>query len=345
MPPKDVFILGAGFSKAISSQMPTMKELTKKVKERIQQDGWSLPLPLLDDEQRGRALEENIELWMTYLSQSQPWLNESFVQDNQALATRIRFYIKEVIEATEKETSMRPSSVPDWLSTLIKQWSIQEASVITLNYDTLVERAALTLSDSDINGGEGLSPGQIYPPYVTNVMSRAGAPVFDDKIHAFAYYKLHGSVNWHYSGRQDYYGETIFYSGVSPWGSKSSDLEKASRSFSRDMQSLIIPPVAEKTTFFNNETVRWLWRDAGNELDGAKRVFVIGYSLPVSDLGMRFFLKHNLPVMNTKWYIVDTCPSVVSLYKKLLAPQQTISKDFIGIDAVRNLAEAYPCLP
>ena len=58
---KDVFILGAGFSKAINDQMPTMKELTAAVSERIESSELTLPPPLRDSEDRGRALENNIE--------------------------------------------------------------------------------------------------------------------------------------------------------------------------------------------------------------------------------------------------------------------------------------------
>ena len=128
MADKDVFILGAGFSKAISPRMPTMNELTDEVRWRIENSELSLPVPLMDSEDRG--------------------------------------------------------------------------------------------------------------------------------LDTFTYFKLHGSVNWLYSGRENFFGETIFYSDVSPWGSCIADFERDSRLSAEDKQSLIIPPVTEKTTYFNNETVR-----------------------------------------------------------------------------------------
>ncbi len=57
----DVFILGAGFSKAIHSGMPTLADLTDEVARRLRGSECSLPQPLMD-------LENNIELWITYLS-------------------------------------------------------------------------------------------------------------------------------------------------------------------------------------------------------------------------------------------------------------------------------------
>ena len=55
------------------------------------------------------------------------------------------------------------------------------------------------------------------------------------------------------------------------------------------MEALIIPPVTEKTTYFRNETVGRVWWEAAQALRHAARVFVIGYALARSDLGMRAF--------------------------------------------------------
>ena len=283
-------------------------------------------------------------MWMTYLSQRQPWLDESFNQYNLAVATRIRRYIREVIEQSTSD-SMATTSLPQWLASLIEQWSLRQVIVITLNYDTLVERAASALTNPDINAGKGISPNQLYPLYFSNIRSRSALVFGPDPLDTFTYHKLHGSVNWHYSGREDFYGETIFYSDVSPWGPEQHDYEKESRLSAGDKEPLIIPPVAEKTTFFSNETVRRLWQEASDHLEGATRVFVIGYSLPMSDLGMRFFLKRSLPTQGTPWYIIDTNNNMIARYRDLLAPQQTICADFVGKDAVSRFADAYPGIP
>ena len=339
---KDVFILGAGFSKAINARMPTMQELTHAVSESIENSELCLPPPLRDPENRGRELENNIELWMSYLSHRQPWLNESFNQYNLAVATRIRRYIREIIE---KRTSESMAFTTEWFRPLVERWSFQRASVITLNYDTLVERVANSISNPDINYGNSITLSQVYPPYFSNIRSRHSNLLDADKLDTFVYLKLHGSVNWHYSGREHFYGETIFYSDVSPWGQKRQHHELEARRSAGDKDTLIIPPVAEKTTFFSNETVRRLWQEASDHLEGATRVFVIGYSLPISDIGMQFFLKRSLPLQGTTWYIIDTCNKVIDRYRTLLEPQQTVCGDLIGKDAVCRFAGVYPNIP
>ena len=55
---RDVFILGAGFSKAICMQMPTMVELGAEVRKRLAEvPSFSSAIP--------DSLGDNIELWMT----------------------------------------------------------------------------------------------------------------------------------------------------------------------------------------------------------------------------------------------------------------------------------------
>ena len=343
----DVFILGAGFSKAINSQMPTMNELTIEVLQRLVSP---LPPPLQDPENRGRELDNNIELWMTYLSQSQPWLDRRFNMSNQALAIEVRRLIRDIITRSSLGSMTPPiaittdlrSSEPIWLDRLIAQWNARRVSVITLNYDTLVERAAMAFSNPAINNGEGIPPSQVYPPYFSNIRSRRVSLVSSSPLETFTFYKLHGSVNWHYSGMEDFYGETIFYSDVSPWGSNPDPREIDSLSSAEDKETLIIPPVAEKTTYFNNETVRRLWQEASNKLYSAERVFVIGYSLPISDLGMQFFIKQSLPSNGTPWYIVNTDTDVTNRYSDLLEPQQTVVDEYVGEDdPVSRFVDAY----
>ncbi len=322
---KDVFILGAGFSKAISPEMPTLRELTSTIKERLKQAGdLSMPAPL------GAGMEDDIELWMTYLSHSQPWLDKSSNQYNKALATRINQYIFEAI--SESTASVVTSSPPEWLPLLIHAWHQRSATVITLNYDTLVERAAIYRTPIRLKN--------IYPDSFSDISSISKALLGSD-LDTFKYYKLHGSVNWHYSGREDFYGETIYYSGVTQWGGVDSQHEVESKNPASDKEVLAIPPVSEKTIYFNNEHLRGLWISAGRALAAATRVFVIGYSLPVTDMGMGFFLSHSLPAENTAWHVVDIDESILPRFEQLLAKQHVSDRYVHQQEPVSQFASNY----
>ena len=297
-PRRDVFILGAGFSKSIGGHMPTMLELGTEVRARLSGvTGFSSAIPY--------SLGDNIEMWMTYLSQPQPWLREPEIDLHRSLGGRIRRCIADVIE--ERTALASASRSPEWLHRLVLAWHRREAVVITLNYDTLVEKAARDLVVSEkINV---LHPADIYPPYFAAIASRSGVSLFARQIlQTFRLLKLHGSVNWHYSGREDFHGETLFYSDVPAFGTADDETARIARSqrmrdLAADKETLIIPPVAEKTTYFNNETIRGLWKDAAAALQGAAALYIVGYSLPSSDLGMRFFLAGTLPTRtaSSKW--------------------------------------------
>ena len=60
-----VFVLGAGFSKAINSAMPVLEELGKEVVGRLGDDIPYVP-PGLDP--------KDFENWLSYLAEDQPWL-------------------------------------------------------------------------------------------------------------------------------------------------------------------------------------------------------------------------------------------------------------------------------
>ena len=329
---RDLFILGAGFSKAIYQDMPTMHELSVQVRENLE----TLDFPVPDELYN---LGDNIELWMTYLSQAQPWLHDYENYSNLATARRIRKQIKEIIDV--RTATAAQSAPPGWLNCLIRSWHAQRANILTLNYDTLVERATRELSLTDKI--KRILAKHMYPPYFVNIMSRSGVGLWGEiDIDTFLYLKLHGSVNWYYSGRDNFYGETIFYEDVPPLGEVHPKVEEALRLISKDKEALIIPPVNEKTTYFNNETVEGLWKDARSALTEASRIVVIGYSLPVSDLGMRLFLINNQPAPQTPVYVVDPDPKVAGRYAKLLPDLHIVTEFTHGQNLVNRFSQQYP---
>ena len=327
----DVFILGAGFSKAIHSGMPTLADLTDEVIRRLRGFECSLPRSLMN-------LDNNIELWITYLSQRQPWLTEYENDSNKSLAGRIRHEIGAVIE--EQTARASQTEAPSWLNSLIGSWHREQSTVITLNYDTLVERASKQVQATDkVNG---ILAGHMYPPYFLDVQARSGAGILGEgSLKTFSFLKLHGSINWYYSGRDDFFGETILFSEDLPFGHKAWNDVRFRRPQSRDKEPLIIPPATEKNTYFNNETVRRLWREAGRALQDAERVFIIGYSLPLSDLGMKFFLTKHRPSQATPVFLVNTDRKVVAHYQKLM--KWDVCDEFVDQqEPTERFADIYP---
>ena len=328
---RDVFILGAGFSKSVNDAMPVMRELSDEIIPVIRRRNSAFADRLED-------LGANVELWMSYLSHNQPWLSVEDSHFNLSMATLIRKQLQRIIDAQTWKTAQ--SDTPDWFDRLLKAWHSNGAIVATLNYDTLVERASRGLQVSE--KVKTILPNQIYPPFFENASARTGSGLWgEEPLETFTLLKLHGSMNWFYSGRPEFYGETILYEDVPPLGSDFQVAEEKRRERTRDKDTLIIPPVTEKTTYFRNETVRRLWHEAAEGLKSAHRIFVIGYSLPTSDLGMRLFLATIRQNPTAKIFMVDVDANLPERYRAFL--RLPIEDKFVCRDCpLVGFVDAYP---
>ena len=156
--------------------MPTVHELSSRVMPVIQRHDSDLA-------NRLTKLGHNVELWMTYLSQEQPWLRVEENQHNLSVAGRIRREIgATVTEHTLQSVSGQP---PEWLERLLRLWHDRQSVVVTMNYDTLVERVARGLQVASERPNERFDDPELYeihlanlyPPYLTFVGGRSGYAV------------------------------------------------------------------------------------------------------------------------------------------------------------------------
>src|SRR4051794_35227749 len=76
---RDVFLLGAGFSRAIGEAMPLTNGLTDAVREEL-----SAHVPA-QDFANVPYINSDFEKALSYLNESQPWLNEADRLRNRAL--------------------------------------------------------------------------------------------------------------------------------------------------------------------------------------------------------------------------------------------------------------------
>ncbi|MBS1693781.1 MAG: hypothetical protein JST91_16330 [Actinobacteria bacterium] len=110
--------------------------------------------------------------------------------------------------------------------------------------------------------------------------------------------KLHGSLNWRYSGPGSPPGDIIYDIGIDGrqgWtvegiSSPCDDVEV----LSSDREPMIVPPTAVKSSYYNNRTLRSLWMQAAEALKGAEELVLMGFSLPVTDLLVASMLTTNL---------------------------------------------------
>jgi hypothetical protein len=328
-----LFLLGAGFSKAVSNHMPVLAEfpeLLAEIKSVQHLFGEKSAYP--------QTLQANFELFLTYLSQPKPWLSEAqnlrnraaFLELSQAVATLLRDQANKSFDEIGRE--------PRWLAALINHWNGEPCTVISFNYDTLIE----TVASKFIVGTVTKSLSGLYPIPLTPANLRVAGVWAGEKSLSFKLLKLHGSINWYYSGSSDFAGEPLYV--IEPRGGISGRHEHEQKDYEAyesvyDKVPLIVPPTLEKQMIHQHESLRRLWSLADEALRRATKIVCIGYSLPESDLTIQFLLqeKRSEPVT---FEIVDL-EDKTGHFKKLLPSHFKVEQHFSGPTAVRDFCKPY----
>ena len=257
------------------------------------------------------------------------------------MALDITEEIKKVLD--EKEQLVVQDECPSWLLTLTQHWHETQARIISFNYDTLVERAAIENIDKVRDIRVNIEAEHLYPVRLelsTKRGGQKGAIVNGsmESVDTFTLFKLHGSTNWYYSGASESTGEMIYYSVIEGWVAKSS-MEKDSKLAVSDKVPLIVPPTTEKVGFFQHESLKRIWTQALSSLCTATRLFIIGYSLPMTDLAVRLFLHDGVRGCRKELYIVNLDCSIVDRYTELLGNAFDIKDEFVGDNAIKRFVE------
>jgi len=280
---KRVLILGSGFSKAIFSAMPLVDELPEALKdiEALQREPYV-------------ALAKEPELLLSHLALSQPWRGPSEGLNDHALFLEAQRRLADYIACCEAKAFQ--ASPPKWALALLTTLHQTRTPVITLNYDTVVERLLLQAFPRERGPAEPPREYDLYGLPLSPIWARAGNALLKRKAETFRLVKLHGSINWFYSGPEGYPGEQVYYRAVNADSPSQDHRGRDGESpgiecLCSDKIPLIIPPIAEKSGFYGNKTIRALWMAARTALAGAEEILCVGYSLPETDLTMRLFLQ------------------------------------------------------
>lgn len=270
--PRPVYVLGAGFSRAISAGMPLMNELGDELKAR-------LPELFPEDQDARGTFEDWLSLRVTALPFLNGWQNSRRAAD----AERMIAEIADILD--ERVNTASSSKCPEWLLRLVKIWHAERAVVITFNYDTLVERA-INEASLALFGQHGpdavLADQQIFPAppappavyYMDNGTSTAKS---------MQLLKLHGSLNWYWSSG-DSTGSTLTrVRERSTYLNRSLVVESHDFTGVRTLDRFLIPPVSMKNAYYTPYLTNTLWRTAHKAIRVANKLTLIGYSMPKTD--------------------------------------------------------------
>ncbi len=325
---RDAFLLGAGFSKAIHRKMPTMDKLFKKLE----------PLVGVDNGISAEAYEyasrfAKVETLLSYYAVPNPSDDYIEVLRKRIVTARLEQKIGSILQCLERHMDrLSPSACAKLGQKLVGKWMEQDSHVLTANYDTLVEQLAGALDDTQVSA---LYPIPVVPSPAITGHNPYGTITYSK---ALTLYKLHGSVSWYISqgetNSDPIYGYIDF--GAGHFHSREKLLG--------DKRRLIAPPVHDKSTLLGHEHMRNLWRQAkNNALAPADNLYVIGYSLPETDMAMRTLLWDSRRRQDRKipLYLVDTNRCLSEHYGKMLGDHYEVKDTYLGDGAFERFVNDY----
>jgi hypothetical protein len=281
--------LGAGFSCAVSTAMPAMYKLGNDVRRYLESEDDARQIPGM-----GTPLTEDFEQWLSYLVESPPWLSRADQALNQWAAIKVTDAVNKVINVCQVK-ALEPRECPPWLKQLVRHWQQHSSTVITFNYDILVELAWLLFGVDTPTSWLYLYPVPIQP-----AGSRQGAVLGGERPQEFPrLLKLHGSLNWRYSGVGGPPNDTIWDIGIegSEWGPEGAGPRYAAAdALTIDRFPFVVPPAAVKSPYYGNQTLQGLWRLAAEALKGTDELVIMAFSMPQTDLLVRSLLATNFVI-------------------------------------------------
>ena len=243
-PSGDVFILGAGFSRALSSHMPLTDELGNLAAERA-------GLDLEKESSDGR-----FEAWLSRLAEPQPDLTHMENIGNSVVFSKLQQAIHSTM--VQRQETALSEGYPPWASEFVAALHASRATVVSFNYDLSIEWLFDRLGVWDFEGSERIGwpnlLGDLPPfPPIPARLSGSLRP-------SMQLLKLHGSLNWYWAPGDE--------SGLTSnkWELRSDEGER--RRYLPGRQPFIVPPTALKTAYFSNPVVHEMWQQAAAALRG-----------------------------------------------------------------------------
>ncbi len=273
----EVFVLGAGFSRAVSGCMPLTDELGN---EALLRDRENLGRP----DSKSIFRDGQFEAWLSRRAEAQPYLASSAAIANQAVFARATALIGRILD--ERVQQVLESPLPAWLGELLTIWHLRKSHVLTFNYDPIVECAFETMRFWDWKESAPFQWGSLlnYSPE-----GKAGASFAEEMGSgaphpSFRLWKLHGSLNWLWVPG-DSSGATVRRVRLpGTFGAPVAVTDEELHWRAPGRERFIVPPAALKSSYYSNPVTREIWQRGYNALRSAERISLLGYSLPQTDL-------------------------------------------------------------
>lgn len=276
-----IVIIGAGFSKHFAN-IPIVSEINRTVGSLLVTDEKHVNLVALAPKRRD---DESLENWLSRLAEPDIWISRNertlsylLMQEINSHVARLIFDSQSNAIAYDSDPTERP---PADLVKLTTHWLNGGCDcIISLNYDTLIERTVNHIKNND-TGYRILHPFQI--PFWAEGRNSTGD---------LDLLKLHGSTNIWASPSDP---TRVIDVGVQNAGCDAGQIPWWDHLFHHapGFEPLVVPPIAAKTSVLESTFLKYYWEMAGRHIKLADEIVLIGYSLPPEDMMLGRLLRTN----------------------------------------------------
>lgn len=313
---RDVLFLGAGFSISASSAFPDTNALGRRA--------------LAMDDGRIRELTRHFdfgslvtfEAWLTRLAEKQPYDSEEARFTRASDFARAQTLIAKVL--VESLETASEDGLPGWLYDLVEMLHLERSTVVSLNYDTLLE-LAIDRTRSFSRGGDTRADANRALNYISIPVGTWDS-LSARTTRTLKLYKLHGSIDWFWVPG-DITGTSLIRHRA---GAPRARAQAAGRS------RYIVPPTTTKSSYFDNATSRFMWAEAARALASCDRVVFMGYSLPITDTAIASMIAEHMSPGAEIW-VADLRPDLVSANLRALGVSDSRIHEFEGPSSIADV--------
>lgn len=277
--PKRVFILGAGFSKAILNSMPTAAELGKELFEGLQ-----IGIG------QGKFGTTEYENWLSRIATDQPDLTKPENLRNRAMFETVAEEIANIIF----KYSAGIVNPPLWLYEFLRICHLNQSTIITFNYDCLIENALNC--DQSFGATKSTKFKKLFAADCLGWNPHTYGIESNPSSQSLTLLKLHGSVDWKYIP-EDPSGTLLRMPSENErtlLGEKGDEILEEIKNGFPEYSTFIVPPTVLKHTYLNTSVTKSIWLRAKQAIKEAGEIFVLGYSLPQSDIIVGHMLRETM---------------------------------------------------
>lgn len=301
---RSVFILGAGSTKAFAPLAPLVEDDYGLQRLLEHFAGFPHARRLIENEKRLRTNGHiNVEQFMTRLHGRMPYDNDDArVQQTHLLSELMREFVRRVSLARIK--NVLKADLDGFAKVILEN----DVTCITFNYDDILDQALWEESKRRLPGMS------IEAPFITKMGKKYWHPDggygffirpseltvmdalrFMDQT-SMLLLKLHGSINWYpRSGEKQPYSIDAIYHDEDWYESpRSSPLNRHLIARHLEQDPFLVPPVLDKTALGTEPVLKTVWSLAKDQLESARNVYFIGYSMPATDLAGSFLFSETL---------------------------------------------------